>query len=108
MSVLDDLEATIQSRRGADPEQSWTAKLLSDGKESCAKKFGEEAVEAVLAGVGGDTDDLVHEAADVIYHLLVLLAANDVPFDAVIHELERRSQSSGIEEKRNRPHGNTI
>ena len=47
MSVLDDLEATIQSRRGADPEQSWTAKLLSDGKESCAKKFGEEAVEAV-------------------------------------------------------------
>ena len=99
MTALDRLAATIQSRKGADPESSWTAKLLSKGPEKCAEKFGEEAVEAIIEAVKGDRDKLTAEAADVLYHLLVMLAARDVTLDQVLAELERREGTSGLAEK---------
>ena len=97
--TLDDLFATIQSRKGADPDSSWTAKLLSKGPEKCAEKFGEEAIEAIVEAVKGDKKRLTSEAADVIYHLLVMLAARDVTLDDVVAELARRQGTSGIDEK---------
>lgn len=99
MTALDRLVATIQARKGADPESSWTAKLLSKGPEKCAEKFGEEAVEAIIEAVKGDRDKLTAEAADVLYHLLVMLAARDVTLDQVLAELERREGTSGLAEK---------
>ena len=99
MTALDRLAATIQARKGADPESSWTAKLLSKGPEKCAEKFGEEAVEAIIEAVKGDREKLTAEAADVLYHLLVMLAARDVTLDQVLAELERREGTSGIAEK---------
>ena len=103
MSALERLAATIAARRGADPSESWTAKLLSKGPEKCAEKFGEEAVEAIIEAVKGDREKLTAEAADVLYHLLVMLAARDVALDDVLAELERREGSSGIAEKAGRP-----
>ncbi len=102
MTALDRLAATIAARKGADPAASWTAKLLSQGPEACARKFGEEAVEAVVEAVRGDRDRLTAEAADVLYHLLVMLAARDVTLDQVLAELERREGTSGIAEKASR------
>ena len=96
---LENLAATIAARKGADPESSWTAKLLSKGPEKCAEKFGEEAVEAIIEAVKGDRARLTAEAADVIYHLLVMLAARDVTLGDVLAELERREGTSGISEK---------
>jgi phosphoribosyl-ATP pyrophosphohydrolase len=100
--TLDRLAATIAARSGADPETSWTAKLLARGPEHCAKKFGEEAVEAVIEAVRGDRAKLVAETADVLYHLLVMLAARGVALAEVLAELERREGLSGIDEKRSR------
>ncbi|MBU2891068.1 MULTISPECIES: phosphoribosyl-ATP diphosphatase [Celeribacter] len=102
MSVLNELETVIASRKGADPETSWTAKLLSKGPEKCAEKFGEEAVEAIIAAVKNDRDNLTYEAADVLYHMLVMLAARDVALDDVLNELARRQGLSGIAEKASR------
>jgi len=99
MTALDRLAATIESRKGADPDTSWTAKLLAKGPEKCAEKFGEEAVEAIIEAVKGDRAKLTAEAADVVYHLLVMLAARDVTLADVIAELERREGTSGIAEK---------
>jgi phosphoribosyl-ATP pyrophosphohydrolase len=99
MTALDRLAATIQARKEADPESSWTAKLLSKGPEKCAEKFGEEAVEAIIEAVKGDRDKLTAEAADVLYHLLVMLAARDVTLEQVLAELERREGTSGLAEK---------
>lgn len=99
MTALDRLAATIAARKGADPESSWTAKLFAKGPEKCAEKFGEEAIEAIIEAVKGDRDKLTSEAADVIYHLLVMLAARDVTLDQVLAELERREGTSGIAEK---------
>ena len=99
MSTLERLAATIEARKGADPKESWTAKLLSQGAAKCAEKFGEEAVEAIIAAAKGDRGNLRDEAADVLYHLLVLLAAADVPLDDVLAELDRREGTSGIAEK---------
>ncbi|MCI2398930.1 phosphoribosyl-ATP diphosphatase [Aliiroseovarius subalbicans] len=103
MSVLNDLAATIATRKGADPDTSWTANLLSKGPEKCAEKFGEEAIEAIIAAVKNDRANLTAEAADVLYHLLVMLAARDVPLDDVLEELARREGTSGIAEKAARP-----
>lgn len=103
MSVLDQLATTIDTRKGADPDSSWTAKLLSKGPEKCAEKFGEEAIEAIIEAVKGDRAALTSEAADVLYHLLVMLAARDVPLSDVLTELERREGTSGIAEKAARP-----
>jgi len=102
MSVLHDLENVIQSRIGGDPESSWTAKLLSKGPEKCAEKFGEEAVEAIIAAVKDDRANLTNEAADVLYHLLVMLSARGVALDDVLAELSKRQGLSGIEEKASR------
>ncbi len=102
MNTLDALYETIRSRRGADPETSWTAKLFAKGPEKCAEKFGEEAIEAIIEAVKGDRERLTSEAADVLYHLLVMLAARDVPLEDVLTELARRKGHSGIEEKANR------
>ena len=99
MTALNRLAATIQARKGADPESSWTAKLLAKGPEKCAEKFGEEAVEAIIEAVKGDREKLTAEAADVLYHLLVMLAARDVTLDQVLAELERREGTSGLAEK---------
>jgi phosphoribosyl-ATP pyrophosphohydrolase len=100
--VLDRLAALIAARRGADPAASWTARLLSEGPERCARKFGEEAVEAVIEAVRGDRAALTAEAADVLYHLLVMLAARDVDLAEVLAELERREGTGGIAEKAGR------
>lgn len=100
--VLNRLEATIAARKGADPDTSWTAKLLAQGPEKAAEKFGEEAVEAVIEAVRGDQARLTAEAADVLYHLLVMLAARDVALADVLAELEQREGTSGVEEKANR------
>ncbi len=102
MSVLDELAATIAARRGGDPDSSWTAKLFAKGPEKCAEKFGEEAVEAIIEAVRGDRAALTCEAADVLYHLLVMLAARDVPLSDVLDELARRRGIGGIDEKASR------
>ena len=99
MTALDRLAATIAARKGADPDSSWTARLLSRGPEKCAEKFGEEAVEAIIEAVKGDPARLTSEAADVLYHLLVMLAARDVSLADVLAELERREGTSGLAEK---------
>lgn len=103
MTALIRLAATILARKGADPETSWTAKLLASGPEKCAEKFGEEAVEAIIEAVKGDREKLTAEAADVIYHLLVMLAARDLSLGDVVAELERREGRSGLAEKAARP-----
>ncbi|MCE8510987.1 phosphoribosyl-ATP diphosphatase [Ruegeria pomeroyi] len=105
MSILHDLAATIEARKGADPDSSWTAKLLAKGPEKCAEKFGEEAIEAIIEAVKGDRAKLTSEAADVLYHFLVMLAARDVALDDVLAELARRQGQSGIAEKAARPKG---
>lgn len=100
--TLEKLAATIASRKGGDPETSWTAKLLAKGPEKCAEKFGEEAVEAIIEAVKGDRARLTSEAADVIFHLLVMLASRDVTLAEVMAELERREGTSGLAEKAGR------
>ncbi len=99
MTAIQRLAATITARKGADPAESWTAQLLAKGPEKCAEKFGEEAVEAIIEAVKGDRARLTAEAADVIYHLLVMLAARDVTLDDVLAELDRREGQSGLAEK---------
>ncbi|MEM9840146.1 MAG: phosphoribosyl-ATP diphosphatase [Pseudomonadota bacterium] len=99
---LDALTERIVARRGAAADTSYTAKLLQSGRELCAKKLGEEGVEAALAGALGQKDNLVAESADVFYHLAVLLEANGLSFDDVAAELDRRAGTSGIDEKASR------
>lgn len=98
-AVLKRLQETIAARKGAAPEESYTAALLAGGAQKCAKKFGEEAVEAALAAVSGDRAHLAAEAADVLYHLTVMLAAADVSLDDVASALAAREGTSGHEEK---------
>ena len=100
--VLARLWATIEARADAAPASSHTAAMLAKGAGKCAEKFGEEAVEAVIEAVKGDRARLTAEAADVIYHLLVMLAARDVALADVLAELERRTDRSGIAEKAGR------
>ena len=100
--TLEELAATIDARKGARPETSWTATLLSSGPDKCAEKFGEEAVEAIIEAVKGDRDRLIAEAGDVLYHLLVMLAARDVTLAEVLDELGRRHGTSGLDEKASR------
>ncbi len=102
MTALERLAATIAARKGADPDMSWTAKLLAKGPEKCAEKFGEEAVEAIIEAVRGDREKLTAEAADVLYHLLVMLAARDVTLADVDAVLAAREGTSGIAEKAGR------
>ena len=98
-AIMARLYETIEARKGADPQTSYTAKLLSAGPARCAKKFGEEAVEAALAGALNDKQELTAEAADTLYHLLVLLAAVNVAPDDVAKVLAGREGVSGHAEK---------
>ncbi len=100
--ILKRLAATIAARKNANAATSHTAAMLAKGPAKCAEKFGEEAVEAIIEAVRGDRDALVRESADVIYHLLVMLAAQDLSLDDVLTELERREGQSGIAEKASR------
>ncbi|MGX7705011.1 phosphoribosyl-ATP diphosphatase [Methylobacterium sp. Gmos1] len=100
--TLADLDRIVRERAAAAPEESYTAKLVSGGPARPAKKLGEEAVEAAIAAVQGDREGLTAEAADVLYHLLVVLRAAEVPLEAVMAELERRTAQSGIAEKASR------
>jgi phosphoribosyl-ATP pyrophosphohydrolase len=97
--VLDRLYFVINSRKGADPDTSYTARLFSRGRQQIAKKLGEEAVEALIEGIRGDKVKLVGESADMLYHLLTLWAAVNVKPQAVWTELARREGLSGIAEK---------
>ncbi|NIY72462.1 phosphoribosyl-ATP diphosphatase [Marivivens donghaensis] len=101
MSIYD-LDKTIQSRKGADPESSWTAKLFAKGPEKCAEKFGEEAIEAIIEAAKGNREGLISEAADSLYHLLVMCAARDITLADIEAELDRRTHQSGIAEKASR------
>ena len=102
--ALDRLYAVIDSRKGADPDTSYTARLFSRGRQQIAKKLGEEAVEAVIEGVRGDKPKLIGESADMLYHLLALWAATSVKPETVWAELARREGLSGIAEKAARKH----
>ena len=101
--VLKELAATIAARRSATGETSYTKSLLEKGALKCAEKLGEEAIETVIAAVAQDDAALVAEAADLIFHLLVVLEARGVPFDSVLNELASRVGTSGHVEKAARP-----
>jgi phosphoribosyl-ATP pyrophosphohydrolase len=102
IEVLARLFAVIESRKGAAPEDSYTAKLFADGRETMVRKLGEEATETILAAMTGDNAHTVRESADLLYHLLVLWADCGIAPDDVWAELARREGTSGLEEKRNR------
>ncbi len=101
--TLEQLEQIIAARAAADPSQSWTAKLLAKGPEKAAEKFGEEAIEAIIEAVKNDPERLTSEAADVLFHLLVMLHARGVKLTDVMAELDRRQTRSGLQEKASRP-----
>ena len=103
--VLGRLYAAIEARRGADPEESYTARLFERGPEKIAQKLGEEAVETVIAATAGRRADVVTESADLLYHLLVAWAQAGVAPEDVWAELARREGVSGIAEKRARNKG---
>jgi phosphoribosyl-ATP pyrophosphohydrolase len=96
---LHDLASIIDARAASSGEVSYTRKLLDKGSEHCAKKFGEEAVETVIAAIGDDRDHLIAESADTLFHLLVLLKSRGVRLEEVEAVLEKRTGTSGLEEK---------
>ncbi|ODT72726.1 MAG: phosphoribosyl-ATP diphosphatase [Pelagibacterium sp. SCN 63-23] len=97
--TLEELESRLALRASASPEDSYTARLIARGIGKAAQKLGEEATEAVIAAVTGDREELVKESADLLYHLLVVLRAADVPLAAVMAELDARTAQSGLAEK---------
>jgi phosphoribosyl-ATP pyrophosphohydrolase len=101
--TIHDLAATIDARAASGGEVSYTRKLLDKGAEHCAKKFGEEAVEAVIAAVENNRAHLIAESADVLFHLLVLLKSRGVSIEEVEAALAQRTTKSGLEEKASRP-----
>ncbi|MGV2497274.1 phosphoribosyl-ATP diphosphatase [Pelagerythrobacter aerophilus] len=102
MDTLPRLERIIAERRKADPQASYVAQLHARGLPVIARKVGEEAVETAIAALTGEREELVGEAADLIFHLMVLLSAKDIPLDAVLAELDRREGVSGLDEKASR------
>jgi phosphoribosyl-ATP pyrophosphohydrolase len=100
---LNDLAATIAERAASGSAESYTVRLLGTGRSGCARKFGEEAVETIIAALDGDADALTAEVADVLYHLLVLLRSADVPLEKVMANLAARTQQGGLAEKASRP-----
>lgn len=103
--IFDELFGVIESRKGADPDSSYTAKLFDRGRERIARKIGEEAVEVVLAAIKDDKDEIASESADVLYHLMVLWAHAGMTPDDIWAKLEARRGTSGIEEKKSRSAG---
>ncbi|KQW27793.1 phosphoribosyl-ATP pyrophosphatase [Rhizobium sp. Root274] len=100
--TLADLETIVSNRAQASPSESWTAKLVAGGQDKAAKKLGEEAIEAVMAAVKDDRENLVYESADLLYHLMVVLKIADIPLQDVMQELERRTAQTGLSEKASR------
>lgn len=101
-AVLKTLEGIIRARRAADDSESYTAKLLHGPIDRVLKKVGEEATELVLAGKGGERGEIIHESADLLYHMLVLLVSRDIAVEDIALELSRRFGISGLTEKANR------
>ena len=99
---LSDLEKIVNERAQAPADESWTARLVAGGQAKAAKKLGEEAIEAVMAAVVNDRENLTYEAADLLYHLLVVLKIADIPLKNVLDELEKRTVQSGLKEKASR------
>ncbi|MET0747262.1 MAG: phosphoribosyl-ATP diphosphatase [Rhizobium sp.] len=99
---LSDLEKIVDQRTQAGVGESWTAKLVAGGQAKAAKKLGEEAIETVMAAVLNDRENLTYEAADLLYHLMVVLKIADIPLQDVLSELERRTAQSGLKEKASR------
>jgi len=102
VDVLTKLAAVLESRKSADPTSSYVASLYNKGTDTILKKLGEEATETVIAGKGGNRDEIIYETADLWFHSLVLLAHNDINPQVILDELDRRFGLSGIEEKENR------
>ena len=100
--VLTKLAAVLEARKNADPESSYVASLYHKGTDTILKKLGEEATETVIAGKGGDRDEIIYETADLWFHSLVLLAHNNIEPQLILDELDRRFGLSGHEEKANR------
>lgn len=100
--TLSDLEAIVADRATADPAVSWTARLVEGGMPRASRKMGEEAIETIVAALSGRREEIVSESADLLYHWLVVLAVAGVPLVDVMAELERRTASSGVEEKASR------
>ena len=100
--VLLRLSETLASRRNADPETSYTAKLFAKGPDSILKKIGEECAELIMAAKDGQRQNIVYESADVLYHVLALLAFYDIGAEDLLNELQRREGTSGIDEKKSR------
>jgi phosphoribosyl-ATP pyrophosphohydrolase len=100
--TLHDLAATVDARAASGGDSSYTKKLLDKGAEHCAKKFGEEAVELVIAAIENDRSHLISEAADVLFHMLVLLKSRGVTLEEVEAALAQRTSMSGLEEKASR------
>lgn len=105
--ILERLQATIDSRRGADAKSSYVAALNARGQDEILRKVAEESVEVVLASKGGERGAIVHEAADLVFHCLVMLSWHGIPVAEVLAELERREGRSGIDEKASRGKGKT-
>ncbi len=101
--TLSDLEAIVGDRLKSGDATSYTRKLAEKGIAKAAQKLGEEAVETVIAAVSGDAEAVTYEAADLLYHLMVVLALKGVPLDDVLAELKRRTAQSGLQEKASRP-----
>jgi phosphoribosyl-ATP pyrophosphohydrolase len=101
-NVLKRLAKTIEARKGESPDKSYVARCLARGPEKCAEKFGEEAVEAIIAAAKNDKINLREEAADVLFHFLVMIASRDVSLEEVLKELEKREGKSGLIEKAER------
>ena len=97
--TLEELFDIVEERANASPDESWTARLLSQGPEKCAEKFGEEAVEAIIEAAKGNKAGLIKESADVIFHLFVLLRSQDTTLSEVLDELTSRQLQSGLAEK---------
>ena len=100
--ILERLDLTIQGKTTESPNKSHTAKLLKKGTEKCAEKFGEEAIELIVASVKKKKKDIIGEAADTLYHMFVLLRSKNISINEVLTELASREGISGIEEKRQR------
>ena len=100
--ILERLDLTIQRKTTESPNKSHTAKLLKKGTEKCAEKFGEEAIELIVASVKKKKKEIIGEAADTLYHMLVLLRSKNISINEVLTELASREGISGIEEKRKR------
>ncbi len=100
--TLGNLQTVLQARKDAEPETSYVASLYADAPDAILKKIAEESAEVVIAGKDGKPEDIVHEVADLWFHTMVLLAQQNIDYNKIMHELDRRFGTSGIVEKQSR------